>query len=650
MPSVGTGSVDLEVDRHQLGRAIRSAVDGNRGTLNSVGRSMGQALNTSFNHAFSIGKTVAKGAAVVATGVLAIGAAAVGTGVKMGNELEKAELQFETLTGSAQKAEKIVKDLFTFAKRTPFETGPVIEAARTLQTFGGDALNTSKSLTLVGDAAAATSSEITEVSFWVGRAYSAIQSGKPFGEAAMRLQELAILSPKARDEMEKLQKEGASASEVWRVMEGDLSKFNGAMAKQAGTWEGLTSTLSDAFKMSSQRVFEPFRGLMKDVAGDAIKLTESGLWESWTNKATAAVAGVVGHLQTLRAAIKDVAGDEAAAGATPFDSISTSLERLSTRLEADMPKIAGAFGQISALLENIDTSNGVGGAIQSMFDGIDPAALAGRFTDIFVGVVNSMDFGRFSEALTTFILNTILEIDVSRIVAELPTIANQIIDGIIEGLFRAATENPVDFVLLLVTLGFVPAKITGAIARVLGKIPIIGPIMEWVLKGMTGVAQRVTEPIRKEFKKLGSDLIEGLIQGIKSLPGKVVGAVTGVLGKAVSAGKNLLGIRSPSKVFHEIGSWSMEGLALGVLDKESRVVDAVGRATRSMTASVAGVDIPAVRRTAVGYERIAYEDHLSPGGAAATGWAGGDIVVRIGDTEFARIASEELRRRALEFS
>lgn len=175
----------------------------------------------------------------------------------MNASLEVSTLQFETLMGDAGRAEAHVKSLFEFAARTPFETAPIIEASARLQTFGGDALNTMDNLTLVGDAAAATTAPINELAFWVGRAYSSIQSGRPFGEAAMRLQELAVLSPQARNEMEALQKSGADASAVWAVMEKDLGRFDGAMVKQAGTWGGLTSSIKDNVSILAATSFKP---------------------------------------------------------------------------------------------------------------------------------------------------------------------------------------------------------------------------------------------------------------------------------------------------------------------------------------------------------------------------------------------------------
>lgn len=214
-------------------------------------------LGASLNSALSM----AGGFAMANVGMKAVGSAmnAVSGGIiGMNANLQTSTLQFETLMGSADQAKSHVKMLFDFAKETPFETQPVIDASRMLQTFGGAALNTRANLTLVGDAAAATNAPIQELGFWVGRAYSAIQAGRPFGEAAMRLQELAVLSPQARSEMEALQESGASASAVWAVMEKDLGRFEGAMKRQAGTWEGLTSTFSDTLGILSSTAFKPF--------------------------------------------------------------------------------------------------------------------------------------------------------------------------------------------------------------------------------------------------------------------------------------------------------------------------------------------------------------------------------------------------------
>lgn len=189
-----------------------------------------------------------------------VGGAAIG----MNATLETTTLQFTTLMGSADAARAHVQSLFEFAKKTPFETGPIIEASRMLQTFGGAALNTQSTLTLLGDAAAAVNAPINDLGFWVGRLYSNLKGGQPFGEAAMRLQELAVLSPQARQQMEALQKSGADASKVFGVFEQDLKRFTGAMEAQASTWQGVTSTFSDTVNILIGTAFAPLFEAIRD--------------------------------------------------------------------------------------------------------------------------------------------------------------------------------------------------------------------------------------------------------------------------------------------------------------------------------------------------------------------------------------------------
>jgi len=185
----------------------------------------------------------------------------------MNATLETTTLQFTTLMGDADKARAHVRELFEIAKKTPFETGPIIEASRMMETFGGAALNTKQNIILLGDASAATGAPIDQLGFWVGRMYAMLQGGKPFGEAAMRLQELAVLSPRTRDEMEKLQKSGASASQVFKVFQDSLGKFNGAMEQQAGTWQGVVSTFKDTVSILLADTFKPFFEIVRDGLG-----------------------------------------------------------------------------------------------------------------------------------------------------------------------------------------------------------------------------------------------------------------------------------------------------------------------------------------------------------------------------------------------
>ena len=76
---------------------------------------------------------------VAKTGLLALGAAIGIVGfaaLKEAAKIEQLEIKFETLTGSAEKSKKIIKDLIDFAKKTPFQLVGISQASAKLLAFG----------------------------------------------------------------------------------------------------------------------------------------------------------------------------------------------------------------------------------------------------------------------------------------------------------------------------------------------------------------------------------------------------------------------------------------------------------------------------------------------------------------------------------
>jgi hypothetical protein len=69
----------------------------------------------------------------------------------------------------------------------------------------------------------------------------------------------------------------------------------------------------------------------------------------------------------------------------------------------------------------------------------------------------------------------------------------------------------------------------------------------------------------------GKHVIEGLINGFKNGVAMLGGAVKGIADTVVNGFKNLLGIHSPSKVFHEFGKNIMQGLRNGLTGEKSKV-------------------------------------------------------------------------------
>src|SRR5690625_7475346 len=73
----------------------------------------------------------------------------------------------------------------------------------------------------------------------------------------------------------------------------------------------------------------------------------------------------------------------------------------------------------------------------------------------------------------------------------------------------------------------------------------------------------------------GGDLVQGLIDGITNMGRKAIEAITGVVNGVVEKAKSLLKIKSPSRVFKELGELTGKGLADGITDS-IRMVERAG--------------------------------------------------------------------------
>lgn len=299
-----------------------------------------------------ISGAIGKAGKVITGAFAGVGVAAVAgfgmamkSAIDMNASLEQSTMQFTTLMGDADMAAEHVAMLFELGAKTPFETEPIIAASKHLQVFGGAALNTQDNLIMIGDAAAAVGQNFDEVAFWTGRAYSAIQGGQPFGEAAMRLQEMGLMTPEVRSQMEKLQESGADASEVWGAFSDQLGTFTGAMEMQAGSWAGITSTLSDTLQMLAANALKPFFDLAKQGVQGFSDLLNS----------PAVQAGITALAEKLTAviqAISDFIGG-IASGEDPVGDFANLAWALANAFGATQEQAALVFAKVRELGDKI---------------------------------------------------------------------------------------------------------------------------------------------------------------------------------------------------------------------------------------------------------------------------------------------------------
>ncbi|MGX0340963.1 phage tail protein [Staphylococcus hominis] len=135
--------------------------------------------------------------------------------------------------------------------------------------------------------------------------------------------------------------------------------------------------------------------------------------------------------------------------------------------------------------------------------------------------------------------------------------------------------------------------ISGGSQWVSGIVSAMARFVSSVISGFVNAVSQVQAGMQRayrtivnfvgQFASAGMDLMRGLVRGIMDGMKWVVDAARNVARSAVNAAKSALGIHSPSRVFKEIGGYTMQGFGIGI-DKEGRsVVSGMGSMANSIT-------------------------------------------------------------------
>lgn len=113
-----------------------------------------------------------------------------------------------------------------------------------------------------------------------------------------------------------------------------------------------------------------------------------------------------------------------------------------------------------------------------------------------------------------------------------------------------------------------------------------GPISAWFKQQWDGLMTYFAD-LGARFEQIGLDLMLGLSRGIRNAYGTVKDSFLGVADGAVGWVKDRLGINSPSRVFMELGGYTMAGLAQGVVKGETDVLKSISEFSRRFATTAA---------------------------------------------------------------
>lgn len=247
MMKVGELFARLSADTTQFSRDLSRA----EGIARQKGSTIGDIFRNAFSFAIGMGMFEA-----IQNGFKGI----VGEAVNFNSMMEQARIGFTTMLGSAQHAQSFLDEMAAFAARTPFEYPDLLTAARRMMAMGFAAQDVLPTLESVGNAAAGLglgSDGINRITLALGQMRA---KARVSGEEMRQLTEagvpawgmLAEAMGKTEAEVMKLSERGLIPAEkaIGVFVDGMNKRFPGMMKNMENTWQGVTSTIRDVWRMT----------------------------------------------------------------------------------------------------------------------------------------------------------------------------------------------------------------------------------------------------------------------------------------------------------------------------------------------------------------------------------------------------------------
>lgn len=199
----------------------------------------------------------------------------------LADKLEQTSISFEVLTGSGEKAKKLLWDLTQLAKESPtLELLSIRDTAKQLIAFGIDTDSVVGTIKMLGDVSAATGVDISRIGYAYGQVRSA---GRLYGTELRQFTEagvpllatLANMYGVTEKSARKMVEDGKVSfndmQEAFRKLTSEWWMMANMMSRQANTLSGKISKLKDEIAIS----MEEWGGAIMDFAKTGVD------WTTW---------------------------------------------------------------------------------------------------------------------------------------------------------------------------------------------------------------------------------------------------------------------------------------------------------------------------------------------------------------------------------
>lgn len=529
-------------------------------------------------------------------------------GIDYNATLETSSIKWETLLGSQEKANKMLKDIEKFAATTPFEKMGVEAMATQLHNAGFEGQSLFDQLTKFGDLSGAFGIQADSLQEMVRQYAQVKQAGVAYTEDLNILQDRGIPIYKALAEelgintadVKKWASEGKISADIYQsALDNLASSVEGGMVKQSKSFSGMVSTLKDNMSQAAGILAQPIFDKLKQGLENVLPYVENVISSLSEN-------GLMGTIQRFAPEIEPFVQTAIAIFQTMGDTVGVIIQSMTAFWDEHgaliTTVVSFAWNFIAGFI--MSTITAIGNVVQSGLAVID--GIINFFQNLFQGNFQGCWESIkqiFSNAIS-FIWNWMqvqFAVNLPNMIKNFGSNAKTLFSSMwtsIKGFFSGGITSCINFVKNLITntsSNFNTLKTFGA-NTFQALWSVAKTMMSNLLSSVTSSIRQVPTTIRNfmtqavnvikniNLAQVGKDMIQGLINGIKSMGKNVVGAIGNVVNSAVSSAKKALGINSPSKVFKQFGAWTGEGLALGIEGENNNV----SKASRSLASSVIG--------------------------------------------------------------
>ncbi len=296
--------------------AARDIEAGRAHVLIAIRDRLSQGLKTAETKLRAFGSSVALSAGVMTAGI----GAAIAWPIKLAANMEQTKTAFAVFLGSADLADKKLKEIEAMGAATPFTFDDLKDGAQTLLNFGVSADALIPSMQNLGDVSGGNSEKFSRLALAFGQVMG---KGRLMGQEVNQmveagfnpLQEIArttgVTMAQLSTDMEAGKISSQQLAGAFASAAGPGGRFNGMMVKQSQTLTGLFSTLTDNAAIAARAFGDAMMPALKSVAQIGISvskwitsfITNNQALVATVAKVALVVLGVSGAIAGIGAAI-----------------------------------------------------------------------------------------------------------------------------------------------------------------------------------------------------------------------------------------------------------------------------------------------------------------------------------------------------------